>query len=804
MTEPPATPIRTSTGTDRSPLVSIVIPVFNDAAVIANALDSCTRQTLSEIEIIVVDDASTDDTVAIVRERAAADGRIRLITHETNRSAFQSRRDGVRAATAAHLMFLDGDDELVADAAAVALGHARETGAELVQFGIDVVRPDGTTGGRFENRLQPRLRDARGADVLRGLFPIGELAQGQLWRFLYSTRLLVDAYAAAPADLVLPRVNDLPIAFLAAALAQSHSSLPNHLYRYYFGRGGSGQRVTDLDSARFYAGAISSIDSIAAAVETVASGSAHAQLIRDTYESVRSSLIGYTTHYLADHTLDALRDEVFAHLYTLVDPAEVVHATARHWPDALETLAAHSGRTELGTREIQRVALSTNALRTGGVSGVILSQARTLLEAGVGVTIVAREPGSDTSLLPTGARFVEFSGAKLADHLEQWSDLCRSHRIDVAVDHHFLYSKTWPAFALAAHANGVPTIAWAHNFAGRAVLLGIDNLRFHLRHVHSLAHLVVLSPLDVAFWKLQGMQRVSYLPNPPSPLLLDTPARMRAKEAPTDRRLELVWFGRLDERTKRVSELLRVAADLDTRGVDFRMRIVGPGWRDLAPQTVNAQAAEMGLADRVQATGPLKGAELVRVIDSSDVLVCTSIIEGYPLTIPEAQSRGLPVAMYDLPWLAVLDDNEGIVSVEQGDAAALAAEIAAIATTPERYASLSGGSLAAADRERGRDYAALYAQLFEDRLPRMFSPEPSVGDAESLLDLMIHFAEDNARRQRALVAARADTTSKPPQEKRGGAADLVARVTPFAHSILDVAPWLRPTAARVKHALLRR
>lgn len=113
---------------------------------IANALDSCTRQTLSEIEIIVVDDASTDDTVAIVRERAAADGRIRLITHEANRSAFQSRRDGVRAATAPHLMFLDGDDELVADAAAVALGHAQETGAELVQFGIDVVRPDGTTG----------------------------------------------------------------------------------------------------------------------------------------------------------------------------------------------------------------------------------------------------------------------------------------------------------------------------------------------------------------------------------------------------------------------------------------------------------------------------------------------------------------------------------------------------------------------------------------------------------------------------------------------------------------------------------
>lgn len=243
---------------------------------------------------------------------------------------------------------------------------------------------------------------------------------------------------------------------------------------------------------------------------------------------------------------------------------------------------------------------------------------------------------------------------------------------------------------------------------------------------------------------------------------------MRAKEAPTDRRLELVWFGRLDERTKRVSELLRVAADLDARGVDFRMRIVGPGWRDLAPQTVNAQAAEMGLADRVQATGPLKGAELVRVIDSSDVLVCTSIIEGYPLTIPEAQSRGLPVAMYDLPWLAVLTTTRA-----SSRSSRVTRRRSRRRSPPSpRPRSAMRRCLAVLWRrpiENADVIMPLFMlQLFEDRLPRMFSPEPSVGDAESLLDLVIHFAEDNARRQRALVAARADTTSKPLRRSAAG------------------------------------
>lgn len=804
MNEPSPDPSGDPRAAGSAPLVSIVIPVYNDASVIANALDSCIRQTLSAIEIIVVDDASTDETAAVVRARAVDDPRIRLLEHTDNRSAYQSRRDGVLAARAPHLLFLDGDDELRSDAAEVALRLAQQTGAELIQFGVDVVRPDGTTGGRFENRLQPRLHGAHGADVLRGLLPIGELAQGQLWRFLYATRLLVDAYAAAPPDLVLPRVNDLPVAFLAISLAQSQAAVPDHLYRYFFGRGSSGQRVKDLDAARFYSSAITSIDSIADAVETVASASPHPQLVRATYRSVRSSLLGYTAHYLAANTPDSLKDDVFAHLFTLADPVDVVRATARHWPDAIETLAAHSGRVDLHRGEVRRVALTTNALRTGGVTGVLLSQARTLIAAGLAVTIVAREPGSDASLVPPGARFVQIEDGTLAERLDQWIEVCRSERIDVSVDHHFLYSKEWPAFAFAARAVGVPTIAWAHNFAARAVLLGINNLRFHLRHVRALDHLVVLSPLDVAFWKLQGMPQVSYLPNPPSPMIVDGVPADRPKDAPAGRPVELIWCGRLDERTKRISEALRVAGHLHRLGIDFRMRLVGPGWRELTPQGVNAQIAELGLADRVQATGALTGRELVRAIDASDIFVSTSIIEGYPLTIPEAQSRALPVAMYDLPWLAVAEGNAGMVVADQGFAEALAKTIAAIATSPERYASLSQGSLTAAERERGRDYALLYEQLFRGDLPSSFSPEPTLQDAKLLTDLIIRFAEDHAARQHERSAPSTDRSAGRGTGSRGAAAGLAARVTPFAHGVLEVAPWLRPAAARVKHALLRR
>lgn len=793
---------------DTIPLVSIVIPVYNDEEVIAGALDSCLRQTLSAIEVIVVDDASSDRTADVVQQYAERDPRVRIIRQEQNRSAYQARGVGVRAARGAYLLFLDGDDELADNAAEAALAKAKATNADLVQFGIEVVGRDGSTGGGFELRLQPRNSSLRGVDVLRGLFPIDEPAQGQLWRFLFRTQLLIDAYALMPEDLVLPRVNDLPITFLATALATRYESLPDRLYRYHFGRGGSGQKVHDLEWARFYSGAINSINVIAPAVEVIADRSADPSFVRATYDSARLSIVAYTTYYLAEHTSEDLLADTFAHLYTCAPAREIVHATAKFRPGALEKLAAHTSRIDLSERPARSILLTTNVLQTGGVTGVLLSQARVLLEAGFRVTIAAREAGTDESLVPQGAAFVQIDDSKsLADQLAQWAEACREYGVDLVIDHHWLYANRWPAFALAARAEGASTIGWSHNFAGRSVLLGITRLDFQTRNMGALAQLVVLSPTDVAFWKLRGMPRVTYLPNPPSRLLATASRVTDARTVSAGRRLELVWWGRLEQRTKRVCELVRVAAELQRLGVDFRLRIVGPDWNEMTAARLNAFAEELAVGDRVQAIGPLHGDDLLAVIDSSDMFVNTSIIEGYPLTIPEAQSRGLPVAMYEMPWLALAEGNGGIVTAPQRDAAGLASKIAAIAADPDLYRELSAASLSAAERERSYDFATLYQQLVSGTLPASHSPEPTIDDAKRLIDLTILFAEESAEARKPQARRRAPRKSTPAGEEgfdQSFSARAVRKVTPAAQNVLDIAPWLRPAALRLRHALLRR
>lgn len=100
----PSTPVTTG------PRVSIVMTSYNDEGFIAQALASLTAQTYRELEIIVVDDASRDGTVALVRAAAARDARIQLIPLAQNQGLFSARNLGMAAARGEYVTFQDADD----------------------------------------------------------------------------------------------------------------------------------------------------------------------------------------------------------------------------------------------------------------------------------------------------------------------------------------------------------------------------------------------------------------------------------------------------------------------------------------------------------------------------------------------------------------------------------------------------------------------------------------------------------------------------------------------------------------------
>lgn len=105
-------PVTATASHSPTPRVSVVIPCFNYGRFLASAVASAVDQIGADVEVIIVDDASTDDTAVVARALCAADGRVHLLTHVTNLGHDHTFNDGVAVATGEFIVRLDADDQL--------------------------------------------------------------------------------------------------------------------------------------------------------------------------------------------------------------------------------------------------------------------------------------------------------------------------------------------------------------------------------------------------------------------------------------------------------------------------------------------------------------------------------------------------------------------------------------------------------------------------------------------------------------------------------------------------------------------
>ena len=117
-----------------SAVVSIVIPVYNTERYLDRCLDSVLSQTFADIEVICIDDGSSDGSGAALDARAAADSRLRVF-HRDNAGAAASRNVGLDLARGEYVLFVDSDDYIESHSCEVLVAEARRTDADIVVFG---------------------------------------------------------------------------------------------------------------------------------------------------------------------------------------------------------------------------------------------------------------------------------------------------------------------------------------------------------------------------------------------------------------------------------------------------------------------------------------------------------------------------------------------------------------------------------------------------------------------------------------------------------------------------------------------
>lgn len=120
------------------PLVSVIIPVYNVEKYLARCLDSVIKQTYENLEIILVNDGSTDGSEEICRQYAALDGRIRLFT-QSNQGLSAARNAGLDHMTGEYIVFVDSDDYISLSLVEILLGLSLEYRVQIAACGRNII-----------------------------------------------------------------------------------------------------------------------------------------------------------------------------------------------------------------------------------------------------------------------------------------------------------------------------------------------------------------------------------------------------------------------------------------------------------------------------------------------------------------------------------------------------------------------------------------------------------------------------------------------------------------------------------------
>lgn len=117
-------------------MISIIVPCYNAEKLVGKCIKSVLRQTYNDVELLLVNDCSTDNTLDVLNAYAAKDSRVRVIDLPKNGDKEAARYRGLLEAKGDFITFMDNDDTLPKDALEVLLRKQQETGADIVEGGI--------------------------------------------------------------------------------------------------------------------------------------------------------------------------------------------------------------------------------------------------------------------------------------------------------------------------------------------------------------------------------------------------------------------------------------------------------------------------------------------------------------------------------------------------------------------------------------------------------------------------------------------------------------------------------------------
>ena len=287
------------------PAISIVVAAYNCERYLAECIKSLTSQTFSDLEIIIVDDVSTDGTPQLAQRLAADDARISVVTNARNSGAVVTRREGVRRSTGDYVMFIDPDDALDPRTCERLMDAEHESPVDILHFGVTVRAANEAAKAAVDGMtafMTPQARTLEGTAILDALYT----DDGYDWNVhhkLYNGDLLRRCMAHIP-DSYIIQSEDTCIVTIVAANAQTYRALPDApWYIYNLGRGVTLDGRYTLDKLRRIS------EQSAAALDAVRAYGESGDLTGDRARSLQAACVRLRDR-LAAHTMNEWHDHI--------------------------------------------------------------------------------------------------------------------------------------------------------------------------------------------------------------------------------------------------------------------------------------------------------------------------------------------------------------------------------------------------------------------------------------------------------------------------------------------------------------
>lgn len=655
------------------PKVSVVVPVYNVGKFLTSCLNSVISQTLQDIEIICVNDGSTDSSLKILRDFEKKDDRFKVIDLGHNLGTFQARKAGVIASTGDYVMFLDGDDQYFPETCKVAYDSIKKTNTDILQFDTQIVTLNNYPDARINNLknfLKPFLKDTiKCADLVTEVFKNKSFAF-TLWNKIFRGETCREALSEIKDRHHLCCAEDLLAFFIIACHSKSYAGIPNVLYKYNFGAGLTGFDIISLAKYKIILEEKDVCDILAEYVNE-STNKAYVDIVNSIRKEFMNGCVYNWAHNLSDEDLSV----GYELLIKKWGKKDVITCLASQYWDDNYGLAKKLTNVDCikhipqGKKKQLTVAIVYKRVYNGGAERVtaelcnLWSSAKDDSGRKLYNVILITEELPNAKDYPINSNikreflppYEDSIKGKYGDRYDAWDRIINENEIDIVITGLWIYPCTfWDMLSVKMHPSKPAFAIHSHSFC--AVPFGFSSSNGCTEHVASYLlcdGAVTLSETDREFTEIFS-KNVLQINNPITfdPQLVHDSVYEKNS---------IIWVGRLSSEKKPL-DVIRMMSVLVRDIPQAKLYIIGEGDKELSDK-VSALIETLGLTKNIELVGFTT--DVGKYYSKASVLVSTSKFEGFPLTMCEAKAYALPIVTYDLPWVMFIQDGRGIIAVEQ-------------------------------------------------------------------------------------------------------------------------------------------